>query len=252
MPTTDQSQVGRSGGAASFVALLSECFQTAGVHPPSRKLARGATLYGVREPGDCVYLIERGWLKRTMSTSGGKVAIVSLAGPGDLVGEDLPSGRARVDTAVAMSPSVVRVIHHDQLSEIVRLNGLREIWNDYLFAQIQQQQEIIFNMITLNSECRLATCLLRVAAQSRSGSHLRARLGLRLTQEELSGMIGTTRSRVGHFMANFERHGLIDRSESCRITVCPSALRDFVECDGEMSALTRPRTLESCGARSGS
>lgn len=44
------------------------------------------------------------------------------------------------------------------------------------------------------------------------------------SQDELAQMVGTTRSRVGHFMNRFLEHGLIDYADSAGLTVNNSLL----------------------------
>lgn len=50
----------------------------------------------------------------------------------------------------------------------------------------------------------------------------------RITQEELSGTVDTTRSRVGYFLKRFCQAGLVSRDGGCFLVVNEERLHDFV------------------------
>lgn len=69
--------------------------------------------------------------------------------------------------------------------------------------------------IRLFSAQRLARTLLLLARYGKHDDPVRAILPI--TQETLSEMVGTTRSRVNFFMKKFERLGFIDYSDGLKV-----------------------------------
>jgi CRP/FNR family transcriptional regulator, cyclic AMP receptor protein len=54
------------------------------------------------------------------------------------------------------------------------------------------------------------------------------RLDCPITQQELADMVGTTRSRVGYFLAKFRAQGLVGpKSRGCLIVI-EDAIRDYL------------------------
>jgi CRP/FNR family cyclic AMP-dependent transcriptional regulator len=55
------------------------------------------------------------------------------------------------------------------------------------------------------------------------------RIDHRITQEELSGMVGTTRSRVGLFLKRFCDAGLVQRSSGSQLVIDDRSLSEYLE-----------------------
>jgi CRP-like cAMP-binding protein len=100
---------------------------------------------------------------------------------------------------------------------------------DYLALRLQEQQEVIATMVTMDSEQRLASVLLRLSRKigKRRAPHVSA-IEERITQEELSGMVGTTRSRVGFFLKRFKDAGLVLPSSDPFLVVNEERLAEYV------------------------
>ena len=83
----------------------------------------------------------------------------------------------------------------------------------YLAVRIADQQQVIANMVTVDSEQRLGRTLLQLARTM--GKDPRSiRIELRISHEELSEMVGTTRPRIRLFMQRFHHLGLIETNRA--------------------------------------
>ena len=80
----------------------------------------------------------------------------------------------------------------------------------YLAVRIADQQQIIANLVTVDSEQRLGQTLLQLARTLGKKDPRSIRIELKITHEELSEMVGTTRPRISMFMQRFHNLGLIE------------------------------------------
>jgi CRP-like cAMP-binding protein len=78
----------------------------------------------------------------------------------------------------------------------------------YLLTRNSRIEEDLIDQLFNSSERRLARMLLLLANFGKEGSP--QPISLKISQETLAEMIGTTRSRVSHFMNKFRKLGLID------------------------------------------
>lgn len=74
-----------------------------------------------------------------------------------------------------------------------------------------EQQRTIASLLLKDSEHRLAAVLLQLSRKLGKRRGPGVQLQERITQEDLSGMVGTTRSRVGYFLRRFHNAGLVER-----------------------------------------
>jgi CRP-like cAMP-binding protein len=79
---------------------------------------------------------------------------------------------------------------------------------DHLLSRNSRIQEDVVDQLFNSSEKRLARLLLLLANYGKEGSPPIA--PVTVSQETLAAMIGTTRSRVSHFMNKFRKSGFID------------------------------------------
>ena len=85
-----------------------------------------------------------------------------------------------------------------------------QLFMDHLLSRNSRIQEDVIDQLFNSSEKRLARLLLLLANYGKEGSPPIA--PVTVSQETLAAMIGTTRSRVSHFMNKFRKSGFIDYS----------------------------------------
>jgi CRP/FNR family cyclic AMP-dependent transcriptional regulator len=162
------------------------------------------------QPADSVYYLREGKVKLAVTSKQGKEAIVAVLTAGDFFGEGCLAGQPlRIATAVAMSdctliridrPSMIRMLHEQ--------HDVSELFVSHLLSRNIRYEADLVDQLFNSSEKRLARTLLLLA---HFGKESRAELVLpRINQEHLAQMIGTTRSRVSHFMKKFKKLGFID------------------------------------------
>jgi CRP-like cAMP-binding protein len=139
---------------------------------------------------------------------------------------------ARLETAIAMKEATLRPIPIRNFLACLREKSLVDGLVQYLALRISEQQEMIAMLATVNSEQRLAKTLLhlcRILGKSGSSS---IRIEQRISHEELSRMVGTTRPRICIFLKKFRELGLIDITRERHLIIEERKLRAYIGCNG--------------------
>ena len=84
----------------------------------------------------------------------------------------------------------------------------------YLAVRVADQQQVIANLVTVDSEQRLGQTLLQLARTMGKKDPNTIRIEVRVSHEELSEMVGTTRPRISLFMQRFHNLGLIETNKN--------------------------------------
>ncbi len=107
-------------------------------------------------------------------------------------------------------------------------DALSEGFVRYLAVRIADQQQVIANLVTVDSEQRLGKTLLRLARTIGKKDPHSIRIELKITHEELSEMVGTTRPRVSLFMQRFHHLGLIETNRDRFFIIKEKKLTDYL------------------------
>jgi CRP/FNR family transcriptional regulator, cyclic AMP receptor protein len=194
------------------------------------KIAKHENVYACGELATCsVYVIESGQVKLLMLSPEGKECILAIHTAGDVFGELCLSGSGeRLETATAMEETELRVVPCPQFFNLLRSDSLLEGFVRYLSVRIADQQEVITQLVTAGSEHRLGTTLLELARKLGKKERHGLTIEHKISQEELSHMVGTTRPRVSEFMQRFRELGLIEtRAQHC-LVVRDKELSDYL------------------------
>jgi CRP/FNR family cyclic AMP-dependent transcriptional regulator len=221
MPTND-------GRAQPLVPSLREVFDRASLADARVRVNAQEPIYASGDEDESMYLIESGQVKLSMASAAGKDCLIAIYTRGEVFGESCFTGAPkRFETATAMQPTVVRrVSRREFVAEVERLKAT-DLLLRHLARRIADRQAAVFDLVTMASERRLAKVLLDVAEKlgARDGVHLR--LNPKISHEELSQMVGTTRPRITAFMQRFRKRGLIE-TIGRTIVVHHARLREFV------------------------
>lgn len=161
------------------------------------------------DAADSIFYIEKGKVKLGVVSKRGKEAVVALLGPGDFIGEGCLAGQeVRMATATPMTEcAIVRIEKEATVRALHEDPGFSEIFLAYLLVRNIRAQEDLVDQLFNSSEKRLARILLLLANYGQAG---KPELVIeKISQETLAEMIGTTRSRVSHFMNKFRKLGFI-------------------------------------------
>ena len=191
------------------------------------RLQKDEKAFSQGEPAEAIYFIQTGKLKVTVVSSVGKEAVLAMLGPRGFLGEGCLVGQThRISTATAIQSSTVfRIEKRAMLRALHAQPELSEKFTASLLARNIDLEEDLCDQLFNHSEKRLARVLLKLARFGH-GEDMPAVKMPRMSHETLAEMVGTTRSRVTHFMNKFRTLGLIDYNGE--ITVRAELLTDVV------------------------
>ena len=208
MPKTKRVAAGSAGAADPAVIRLLD-----GISEGKRVLISlsGEQLFSQGDRAEAIFFIARGKVKISVVSAGGKEAVVAILGPHNFVGEGALVGQSlRISTATVLEPSSIFRI--EKVAMMRALHEQAELSEGFIAALLARNIDLeadLCDQIFNHSEKRLARVLLKLA---RLGDHEiapDARIP-NLTHETLAEMVGTTRSRITHFMNKFRSMGLIE------------------------------------------
>lgn len=219
------------GRSHSLVPALREVFDRASSPDARLRINAQEAIYASGDEDESLYLIDSGQVKLSMASASGKDCLIAIYMKGEMFGEScFTSASKRFETATAMQPTVVRKMsRRDFLAEVERLKVTEPLLR-HLASRIADRQSAVFDLITMPSERRLAKALLDTAEKLGIRDAAWLRVDPKISHEELSQIVGTTRPRITAFMQRFRQLGLIDKSGRA-ILVHHAKMRAFVEED---------------------
>jgi len=169
----------------------------------------GQSLFEQGDTADTVFYIQKGRVKLTVLSEQGKEAVVAILESGQFFGESCLNGHTlRMSTATSLEDCIITsVTKLAMLATIHDQPKFSELFMTYLLARNIRIEEDLVDQLFNSSERRLARLLLLLANFGKEG-HPQP-ISPNISQETLAEMIGTTRSRVSHFMNKFRKLGLI-------------------------------------------
>jgi CRP/FNR family cyclic AMP-dependent transcriptional regulator len=215
--------------ADEFKQQLRDSLQRETLNSRAIKIARHASVYTCGDQDEMVYFIESGQIKLLMISSEGKECLLAIHSGGDIFGELCLSGLgARLETATAMKETMLKQIPCPQFLGRLSRDSLFEGFVRYLAVRVADQQQVIANLVTVDSEQRLGQTLLQLARTMGKKDPRSIRIELKISHEELSEMVGTTRPRVSLFMQRFHHLGLIETNRNRFLIIKEKKLTDYL------------------------
>jgi len=208
-----------------------KAFLTSGSGARSVPCARDAVVYRQGAIADAVYYLQQGRIKISVASSEGKEAIIGILDVGTFFGEGCLIGNtSRPASAVAMVDSeVIRVSKADMLRLLREETMFGQFFMEHLLARNSRIEEDLVDQLFHSSEKRLARALILLANAQKDGG--RYPIALKVNQETLAELVGTTRPRVSHFMTKFRKLGFISYQDGLQVhsSLLSAVLREAPE-----------------------
>jgi CRP/FNR family transcriptional regulator, cyclic AMP receptor protein len=159
---------------------------------------------------DTVFYIQSGKVKLTVVSEQGKEAVIAILEPGQFFGEGCMNRHPlRIATTTAMENCVITSITKAAMIAAIHDEPkFSELFMAFLLTRNSRIEEDLIDQLFNSSERRLARLLLLLANFGKEGRPVP--ISPNISQETLAEMIGSTRSRVSHFMNKFRNLGLIN------------------------------------------
>jgi len=169
-----------------------------------------ATVFVQGDAANAIYYLQKGKAKITVTSKGGKEAVLAILGPGDFFGEGCLNGQPRrMSTVRAMTETSIMRIDKAAMVRVLREQpDFADLFITHLLHRNSRVEEDLVDQLFNSSERRLARTLLLLANFGKVGKQ--EPVIAKISQETLAEMIGTTRSRVSFFMNKFRKMGFIE------------------------------------------
>ena len=203
-----QPKNGQAPAAAGFSAQA--FLDSVRVSKTVVQYGRDEAIFTQGDVSEDVMYIRSGGVKLSVLSTAGKEAVVAMLGPGDFFGEGCLAGQSvRMGSATAVTPSAI--LHVSKASMVQLLHKQHEMSDRFISHMLTRNiriEEDLVDQLFNSSEKRLARTLLLLARYGKQDKPIR--MVPTISQETLSEMVGTTRSRVNFFLNKFRKMGFIE------------------------------------------
>jgi CRP/FNR family cyclic AMP-dependent transcriptional regulator len=194
-----------------------------GTYMTRRSVRRGATIFAKGDPGTGLMAVLWGSVKISVPTADGREAVLNIINPGEIFGEmALLDGRPRSADAAAMDDCELMVIDRRDFIPFLREQpdiALKFI--EILCARIRHTSEQVEDVMYLSFPGRLAKTLLQLTGGPEAPA---AHRNVRITQRELSSIIGMSRESTNKQLRAWENRKWVRLQRGGIAVVNPAAL----------------------------
>ena len=171
---------------------------------------KNSVIYTQGDVADAVFYIESGKVKVTVVSKQGKEAVVAILGAGEFLGEGCLIGQTRrLATATAITECVAMRVDRAEMQRVLQDEpAFSQMFIKFVLARNARVEADLVDQLFNSTEKRLARVLLILANFGKQGRP--EPITAKINQEVLAEMIGSTRSRVSHFMNKFRKMGFIE------------------------------------------
>jgi CRP-like cAMP-binding protein len=172
-----------------------------------RRFARGEVLFHEGDPAASLHLIVGGRVAVRLTTPLGSVVTLDILVAGETLGELalLTPGEVRNATAVALEPTETMVIDQATFAGLrAESPTVNEVLVQLLAARVRRMATRLVEALYVPVDVRLFRRLLELADVYGEM--------VPLTQEDLAGLVGTTRATVNRVLKGAEKAGALELS----------------------------------------
>ena len=182
-----------------------------------QSLAERDVLFQAGDVADGCYRLEQGLLKVSIASPQGDERILTILGPGSIVGElAIIDGLPRSATVVAIRDCRLSFISREAFVSCLR--EYPEIYSDLvatLVSRLREADEAMAAASFLTVKARVARALLELAEHlGRETESGRIVILHKIRQSDIAAMAGVARENVSRTLTDLKRRGLISQSSS--------------------------------------
>ena len=180
-----------------------------------RDLKVGEVLFAAGDDGDGCYLLDRGLLKVTVTSSLGEERIIAILGPGAVVGElSMIDERPRSASVVALNDCLLRFTSREAFAKFMATHPeAYQALVAILAFRLRQADEGLAATTFLSVKGRVARALVELAeyvgTPSSTGQIV---LHEKISLADIAAMAGVARENVSRVMSEWRRRNLVTGS----------------------------------------
>jgi CRP/FNR family transcriptional regulator len=191
-------------------------------------LRRSATVFSQGQTADALFFVEEGLVKLTRTNAFGDRIIVSMSGPGELIGEEVLSADLstyQADAEILTAATIFR-IPRDVITRAVQSDpALAAAVIDFLLQRRLAMARKVELLCLHDVEYRILHYLAELSSLVQPADRDVA-YQLPITQAELADLIGATRETTSTTLNQLERRGLVKLSRRLLTVPSPTQLRN--------------------------
>jgi CRP/FNR family transcriptional regulator, cyclic AMP receptor protein len=197
----------------------------------TKRVAEKEVIFNKGEPGHQLSAIISGRVKLSTLSEQGKEMVFGILGRGEIFGEiSLLDGEERTATVTALEPTELLVIERkDFLAFLERQPKVAIQLLGTLALRLRLTNELFEDTIFRNLPARLAKRLLILAENCGELMAEGTLIDLKLSQQEIGNMIGTSRESVNKQMKVWEEQGMIKFEKGYVTILQPERLEDLAQ-----------------------
>jgi CRP/FNR family cyclic AMP-dependent transcriptional regulator len=211
-----------------FCDLDPEAFDQLCRYAKHSTLKRGATICSKGDPGNSMIAVITGTVKISITSAGGRSAILNLIGPGEIFGEmSVLDGQPRSADATANTNCEIFVIDRREFLPFLRGQpALAMKFIELLCTRIRWTSDQVEQVILQNLPGRLASALIRLTEKHKLSPAGRT---IAITQQEISEMVGMTRESINKQLRAWAARKWVRLEHGAIIVLNPGPLQALVE-----------------------
>jgi len=217
---------------AGFLSALDEADRAALVQLGHvRRFAKGRMLFLEGDHNDDVIVLREGQVKIVSTGSDGRENLLAVRGPGDLIGELSAideSKHPRTATAIAMCSVRAQIVSAEDFLHFLSPRPAAALALLRTLSKRQRdgdRRRVEYG--SYDASHRLARVLVELADEHGRGVVGGTDIGLALSQDELAGLIGSSRESVARAVATLRRRGHIVTARRSIVIVDLEHLRRY-------------------------
>jgi CRP-like cAMP-binding protein len=217
-------------GIPLFRDFSDEQLAQVGATVTERRYAKHQFIVREGDPGDTFFMIASGSVAVCRVAPDGRETILSILKEGDFFGEmslfDSSLRSASIKTLTEVEVGAIR--QSDFMGLIDRTPQIGKLLVVELSKRLRDANALIAATTSQDIRARLASLLLNLADQFGESVENGTRITLRLTNQEMANMIGTTRETVNRTLNRFWDERLVDMRTAHVVVTEPEKLRALI------------------------
>jgi CRP/FNR family transcriptional regulator len=214
-------------GVDCFCSLSAETVSALQTLGTFTSFAEGERVLNEGYTADKVYVMCSGRMKLSASSSEGRVLILRIAGPGDVLGLAAAlKGTTHKLTAEALEPCETKAI--GRVEFIAFMESFRDVSRNTALTMALEYEGAMLSARRLalsgSAPAKLASVLLDWGRMGHSEPGQPLRFRMPLTHEELGNMAGISRETVTRTLSKFKNEKLIEQNGESMVLLDPNAM----------------------------
>jgi CRP/FNR family transcriptional regulator, cyclic AMP receptor protein len=217
-------------GHALFGQLSAEDVDALLSHARFQHHRAGDMVFAKGSPGRSMMAVLEGSIRISSTAVGGREVVLAILHAGEIFGEiALLDGGERTADATAMTDCDMLIIDHRDFIPFLEQRGdLCVKLLRILCRRLRQTDEQVEAALFERLEGRVAKALIRLAAGEDDGQKPSRPIRLRVSQQELAGMVGASRESVNKQLHIWARGGFLELGKRMIVIRDPSVLEELV------------------------